>query len=383
MVMPLTIKEPLRTQEALTIKELTDAVGGGLTPRMVRHYHQLGLLPPPARSPSNYRLYTEPDVQRLKRIVALKQQGFQLSHIQQLLEGVPHADQTPTLIQQLQRQYQTVLRQMTQLRHTALALEGLLGRDHYCQDVQAEVLAQIKQLDADSQANLGELTQLWHDLDAPVHQHPETFQESLERLLPDLSQFSEIDRDLLSNLVLACGDVSIAPFVRRSADAIAAGQQALSSGCQVIVDISAVASALDQTRLANLGCAITVLIEDPHVHNAPAAEQCFWQQGPGAVAKIPAGSIVIVGYAPSVLLAINRAIAQQQIAPALVIGLPIGFSHAPAAKRQLIHSPIPYITLEGTVGGGMLAATVLNTLAESLLTRPDCHCHLAGLGASG
>lgn len=65
----------------LMIKELTKAVGGDITPRMVRHYHQLGLLPLAKRSAGNYRLYTESDVQRLKRIVALKQQGFQLSHV--------------------------------------------------------------------------------------------------------------------------------------------------------------------------------------------------------------------------------------------------------------------------------------------------------------
>ena len=29
----------------LTIKKLTETVGGGITPRMVRHYHQIGLLP--------------------------------------------------------------------------------------------------------------------------------------------------------------------------------------------------------------------------------------------------------------------------------------------------------------------------------------------------
>ena len=62
----------------LTIKELTDAVGSGITPRMVRHYHASGLLPQPVRSPSNYLLYTQDDVQRLRRIVALKQQGFLL-----------------------------------------------------------------------------------------------------------------------------------------------------------------------------------------------------------------------------------------------------------------------------------------------------------------
>lgn len=62
----------------LTIKEFIEMVGGGITPRMVRHYDQLGLLPPARRSQANYRLYTHTDVQRLRRIVALKQQGFQL-----------------------------------------------------------------------------------------------------------------------------------------------------------------------------------------------------------------------------------------------------------------------------------------------------------------
>lgn len=53
-----------------------------------------------------------------------------------------------------------------------------------------------------------------------------------------------------------------------------------------------------------------------------------------------------------------------------------GFSHAPAAKRQLMQQGIPYITLEGTLGGGALAATALNTLVESLIDKPNCHCYL-------
>jgi len=53
---------------------------------MVHHYPQLGLLPQPERSRSNYRLYAAVAAQRLRRIVALKQPGFQLSHIQQLLD---------------------------------------------------------------------------------------------------------------------------------------------------------------------------------------------------------------------------------------------------------------------------------------------------------
>jgi len=56
--------------------------------------------------------------------------------------------------------------------------------------------------------------------------------------------------------------------------------------------------------------------------------------------------------------------------------MPIGFSHTPAAKRQLLRSQVPSITIKGTLGGGLLAATALNALAVSLIEKPDCHCYL-------
>lgn len=59
------------------------------------------------------------------------------------------------------------------------------------------------------------------------------------------------------------------------------------------------------------------------------------------------------------------------------VGLPIGFSHAPAVKRRLMRSEVPFITIEGTFRGGLLAAVVLNALVESLIEKLDCHCYLS------
>ncbi|ARV60803.1 MerR family transcriptional regulator [Nostocales cyanobacterium HT-58-2] len=367
------------TKQNLTIKEFTQAVGSGITPRMVRHYHQLGLLPQPVRSPSNYRLYTEKDVLRLQRIVALKQQGFQLNHIRQILEVESPSDTSASLMKQLQQQYRAVMQQISQLRQTASALEGLLGRDRDCQIIQAEVLAQLKLLDVETKAGLGGLERLWSGLDAQVHAHPEAFQESLQRLLPDLSNRSEIEQDLIAKLVLACGDVSLVPFIRLSDRAIAASREALKSGCQIIVDISTVAAALDMTRLAHLGCQVETLIDNPHITTATEAEKAFWQhqEWQEKLQKISEGCVLVIGYAPSVLLSAYQAIQKQKIEPALVIGMPIGFSHAPTAKRQLMQSCVPFITIEGTMGGGLLAATALNSLVESLIEKPDCHCYLS------
>ena len=37
---------------------------------------------------------------------------------------------------------------------------------------------------------------------------------------------------------------------------------------------------------------------------------------------------------------------------------------------------VPYITIQGTMGGGLLAAVAANALVASLLAKPDCHCYL-------
>ncbi|MDJ1184249.1 precorrin-8X methylmutase [Roseofilum casamattae] len=359
------------------IKELVRRVGNGITPRMVRHYHEIGLLPQPTRSPSNYRLYEEADVRRLQRIAALKQRGFQLSHIKQMLaagNGLPEGE----LLQQLEGQYQTVLQQLVKLRRTAIALEGLLGRDRSCQSQQGQILARLQLLSEETETADSLENWFWHDWDAAVCDHPENFQEALQRLLPALSQCSAIEIDILSHLVLASGDVSLAAFIRMSPDAIAAARGALSQGCNVIGDIAAVVAACDRTRLAHLSCDCLCAIDNPHIESASDAEQAFWRDPfwRERLEDLIDGNIWVIGYAPSVLLEICHLVETQAARPALIIGLPMGFSHAPAAKRRLMQLPIPYITSESNFGGGLLAAIALNRLAASLIEKPDCHCYL-------
>ncbi len=354
----------------LTIKQLTEKVGNGLTPRMVRYYHQTGLLPEPKRSPSNYRLYNENHVQQLRQIIVLKQEGFQLEQIRKLLKVQTLPTANDILLPQLQQQYHRVMEQIAKLRQTASALEGLLGRDTLCQTVTAEAIAQLKLLETET---------FWDTLDTATPAHPEAFAESLKLLLPDLSNRSEIEVDLISQLVLACGDVSLVNFIQVSPGAIAAARIALQSGCQIVGDVPAIIAACDRPRLAHLGCPITTLIDNPHLTSAAEAEQESWHSTSGHkhLQQLIDGCILVVGYAPSVLFSICQAIEENLLHPSLVIGMPIGFSHAPAAKRLLMRSGVPFITVVGSLGGGLLAATALNTLAQSLIDKPDCHCYLS------
>ncbi|WP_402468749.1 MerR family transcriptional regulator [Isoptericola aurantiacus] len=57
----------------------------GLSLRTLRHYDEVGLLRPSARSDGGFRLYTESDVERLLLIRRMKPLGFSLEEMADLL----------------------------------------------------------------------------------------------------------------------------------------------------------------------------------------------------------------------------------------------------------------------------------------------------------
>lgn len=64
------------------------ALRTGLSVRTVRHYHDVGLVEPSARSAGGFRLYTEADVQRLLVIRRMKPLGFSLAEMKRLLDAL-------------------------------------------------------------------------------------------------------------------------------------------------------------------------------------------------------------------------------------------------------------------------------------------------------
>jgi Hg(II)-responsive transcriptional regulator len=68
----------------LTIGRLAKQAGLGI--ETVRFYERQGLIEPPPRTDSNYRIYPEEEVNRLKFIKRAKDLGFTLKEIKDLLE---------------------------------------------------------------------------------------------------------------------------------------------------------------------------------------------------------------------------------------------------------------------------------------------------------
>ena len=72
-------------QTVLTIGQLCRRFG--LSRSTLLYYDRIGLLHPTGRSASNYRLYSDADVQRMERIIVFRQAGIALAKIGRILDA--------------------------------------------------------------------------------------------------------------------------------------------------------------------------------------------------------------------------------------------------------------------------------------------------------
>ena len=66
------------------IGEVAEAVG--LSLRTIRHYEEVGLVPPSGRSAGGFRLYTDDDIGRLQLVKQMKPLDFTLEEMRDLLD---------------------------------------------------------------------------------------------------------------------------------------------------------------------------------------------------------------------------------------------------------------------------------------------------------
>ena len=88
--------------DLILIGELSDRVG--VSAHTIRYYERLGLLEPPKRTESQYRIYGEENEERLKFIQKAKRFGLSLDEIKQLItirtQGTPPCASLKTMVEQ-------------------------------------------------------------------------------------------------------------------------------------------------------------------------------------------------------------------------------------------------------------------------------------------
>jgi precorrin-8X/cobalt-precorrin-8 methylmutase len=154
---------------------------------------------------------------------------------------------------------------------------------------------------------------------------------------------------------VAVGDFGMADLLRFCNDPVPAALTALGQGSPIITDIRMVQVGIQKKgHRSEIICALDFGTE-------VAQERGITRSSAGFIAlkaKL-AGSIVVIGNAPSALLSLCSMI-DEGVCPAVVIGAPVGFVNAAESKELLRTTEVPSISTEGTRGGTPVAVAAMN-----------------------
>ncbi len=169
---------------------------------------------------------------------------------------------------------------------------------------------------------------------------------------------------IYSRIIHAAGDPDYANHIRVHPQAAEAAGRALRAGCDIFCDVEMVRTGINRRRLAEFGGAAHCLIADPAV--AAAAQSAGITRAMAAMRAFGPrlnGAVVAIGNAPTALFELLKIMAETDVRPAAVIGVPVGFVGAAESKELLAAtSPVPYITVAGTKGGSPIAAAAVNAI---------------------
>jgi precorrin-8X/cobalt-precorrin-8 methylmutase len=164
----------------------------------------------------------------------------------------------------------------------------------------------------------------------------------------DLSHLPPLTRAVVERVVHSSADLDYVDDLVLDEAALQQGLDALTAGAPVVADVQMVAAGITTResvcfiREAQGSSALT--------RSAAAIRMAYEQVGPGAV--------YVIGCAPTALFEI----VEGAYAPALVIGLPVGFVGASESKLALRESGLPAVSNTTEKGGSAVASAALNAL---------------------
>ena len=182
--------------------------------------------------------------------------------------------------------------------------------------------------------------------------------------------FPALEEPIVKRVIHTTADFSFADSLVFAHDAAARGIEALKSGATVLTDTNMALSGISKPSLSKLGCTACCYMADADV--AAAAKAAGTTRAVASMNKaldIEGPLIVTVGNAPTALLRLCELMDAGEIAPALVVGVPVGFVNVVEAKEELLARDVPAIVARGRKGGSTVAAAIMNALLYQI-TRP-------------
>ena len=189
---------------------------------------------------------------------------------------------------------------------------------------------------------------------------------SMEIIAPHLAGLALTDeeRKIYSRIIHASGDVNYAPIIRIHPEAIAATKAALKRGGNIFTDVEMVRRGISIRTFTKFGGEIFCKVSDVDVREFAKREGITRSMAAMRMfGKRLDGEIVAIGNAPTALFEVLRLVREENIKPAVIIGVPVGFVGAAEAKAQLAaQEDIPFITVMGSKGGSSIAVAAVNAI---------------------
>jgi precorrin-8X/cobalt-precorrin-8 methylmutase len=154
---------------------------------------------------------------------------------------------------------------------------------------------------------------------------------------------------------IAVGDFSMAELIRFSGNPLAATIDALRQGAPIITDIRMVQTGIQKKgHTSEVLCALDFGADIARDRGITRSSAGFL-----SLRENLAGSIVVIGNAPSALLSLCGMV-KEGVRPAVIIGTPVGFVNAAESKELLRTMDVPSLSTEGTRGGTPVAVAAIN-----------------------
>lgn len=177
-------------------------------------------------------------------------------------------------------------------------------------------------------------------------------------------QFSPEEFKVVQRIIHATGDFAVASSIVFQSKPVKAAREVLNKGCNILTDVNMVASGISKKTLAGFGGEVVCRVGEPET--AALAIELGITRSEAAIQRSAEDNIgiVAVGNAPTALLSTLKLIEEGRFAPAVIVGVPVGFVNAAESKEILKQTSIPAITLTGRRGGSPIAAAAINAILK-------------------
>ncbi|CAL8969447.1 Precorrin-8X methylmutase [Propionicimonas sp. T2.31MG-18] len=181
----------------------------------------------------------------------------------------------------------------------------------------------------------------------------------------DLDKVPEGLRAVAVRMIHASGQVDLLDDLAWSEGLAPAATTALQQGAPILCDSRMVASGIIRSRLPRDN-QILCLLGDPRLYDL-AAQLGTTKTAAAVELWRPhlAGAVVAIGNAPTALFHLLEIVEEDpELAPAAVLGIPVGFIGAAESKRALADNTLglDYLVVHGRRGGSAVTVAAVNAL---------------------